>query len=234
MTISVYPVYTLLEPGSLEGAAALVIDTLRMTSVAATALNNGCEGLRVVREVDEARALARDSGALLGGERGAVKIPGFDFSNSPLEYTAGRVRGRRLVMTTTNGTRAIHSAEGAADVYLGCLMNATAAARTLARFDRVAVVLAGTEGRFSLEDAVTAGAVISRLGPDRELDDMAVASLALYESAREDVHAFLAPTRHYRRLGGLGFEGDLRLCLTEDATPCVPRLGADGWFRPAE
>jgi len=233
MKLSVYPVYSLLTPQSLEGAAALVIDTLRMTSVAAVALGNGCAGLRVVCEVEQARALARETGALLGGERQALRIAGFDFSNSPLEYTAEKLRGRRLVMTTSNGTRAIQAALGALEVYLGCLMNASAAARALEGRDALAIVLAGTGGRFSLEDAVTAGAVIARLGPGCELDDMALAALCLYERARGDMHAFLSPTAHYRKLARLGFSGDLRLCLTEDAAPCLPRLCGDGWFRAA-
>ena len=233
MKCSVCPVYTLLTPEALEDACAVVIDTLRMTSVAACALHHGCAGLQVVCEVDEARALAGATGALLGGERGAVKIPGFDFSNSPLEYTEERIAGRRLVMTTTNGTRAIRSALSAREVYLGCLANASAAASVLAGKERAVLVLAGTLGRFSLEDAVTAGAILHRLSCPFEADDMALAALALYERARSDFHAFLGRVAHYQRLAALGFSGDLDLCLTEDALPCVPRLCEDGWFRPA-
>ena len=233
MKISVCPVYTLLTPEALSGPA-LVIDTLRMTSVAAVALANGCAGLKVVCEVDEARALAAQTGALLGGERGAVKIPGFDFSNSPLEYTRERVSRRRLVMTTTNGTRAIRSALAARPLYLASLVNASAAADALRGEESACIVLAGTVGRFSLEDAVTAGAVIDRLDPSNQLDDMALAARALYRQARGDLHAFLSPVHHYQRLAELGFSGDLQLCLSEDAAPALPRLQDDGWFRAAE
>ena len=93
-------------PGDLDGAAAIVIDTLRMTSVAAAAMSNGCAGLLACATVEAARKAAKARDALLGGERNALRIDGFDFSNSPLEYTREAIGGKRLVMTTTNGTRA--------------------------------------------------------------------------------------------------------------------------------
>ena len=230
MQISVYPVYTVLERESLPGATAVVIDTLRMTSVATVALHNGCAGLRAVCDVEEARGLAARTGSLLGGERKALKIPGFDFSNSPLEFTPGAVRGRRLVMTTTNGTNAIQSVLDADEVFLGCLLNADAVAKSVAGRERLVIALAGTAGRFSMEDAVAAGAIISRLGADCALDDMALASHTLYEACRNNIQGFLSSALHYRRLESLGLLEDLRFCLQEDTVPCVPRLGADGWF----
>ena len=181
MRYTVYPVHTLLcEP---PRGAAVVIDTLRMTTVAATALESGCSSVRTAATVEEATRLARQTGALRGGERSAVKIPGFDLSNSPLEYTPERLKGRPLILTTSNGTQAVASAEGAPRLYLGCLRNAGALADRLRGEEEVAFVLAGTAGRFSLEDALTAGALLGRL-PSGEMDDMAVAALALYRQNR--------------------------------------------------
>ena len=128
MNVSVMAVPANILPGALDGAAAIVIDALRMTSVAVTALHNGCAGVLACPGVEEAKAAAVRSEALLGGERNALLIPGFDFSNSPLEYTAEKVAGRNLVMSTSNGTKAIAAASSAKRVLLAAFVNAKAAA----------------------------------------------------------------------------------------------------------
>ena len=232
MRIDVIPVYTCLREGDLNGAAALVIDTLRMTSVAAAALANGCAGIKAAAGVDEARGIARRTGALLGGERAAMKIPGFDLSNSPYEYTEERVGGRRVVMTTTNGAQAISACAGAEHVFLGCLLNASAAAGALAEYQACVIVPAGTAGRFSLEDAVTAGAVLTRLKGRFDPDDMAICAMTLYERAKNGMRGFMKDVPHVKRLISLGYERDVDRCLEEDMISCVPRLDGDGWFVP--
>ncbi len=233
MKARVFATPALLRNGDLDGSTAVVIDALRMTSVAAVAIANGCAGLMAVGEVDEARACAEAHGALLGGERNAVEIAGFDFSNSPETYTAERVRGRRLVMTTTNGTKAIAAASGADRLLLGAFVNASAVAAAVRGADLLGIVCAGTMGAFTLEDALAAGAILWRLardGADLVLDDMAIAALTLYEGARRDLHAALSKTSHYNRLQRLGLMDDLRFCLSEDIVSAVPTLGADNWF----
>lgn len=233
MKVSVLATPANLLHGALEGAAAIVIDALRMTSVAATAMEHGCVALLACAEVEEAKEAAAASGALLGGERNALLIPGFDFSNSPLEYTAERIAGRRLVMSTSNGTRAIVAASGAKRVLLGAFVNAEAVARAVQGEERVAIICAGTLGAFTLEDALAAGAILARLermGAPLERDDMALAVCMLYEAARRDLPAALADTKHFRRLRSLGLEADLRYCLTEDTLESVPEKRADGWF----
>ena len=140
MEISVCPVPLALRPGQLDQATAVVIDVLRMTSVAVTALSHGCAGIRAVETVEEARAAAASCGALLGGERGAVRIDGFDLDNSPLNYTAERVAGRNLVMTTSNGTRALAAAAGADRVLLAGFLNVSAVARALSRSEKAACI----------------------------------------------------------------------------------------------
>lgn len=221
-------------PGVFDGAAAIVIDALRMTSVAATAFQNGCAGLLACAQVEEARAAAAACGGLLGGERNALKIDGFDFSNSPAEYTRQRVSGRRLVMSTSNGTRAIAGCSGAKRVLLGAFLNASAVARRVAEEDRVVILCAGTLGAFTLEDALAAGAVIERLQrshPRAVLDDMALASRRLYGQASEGgLYAYLQGTRHFSRLQSLGLEEDLHTCLSEDRLDAVGERAPDGWF----
>lgn len=219
--------------GGLTGWTAVVIDALRMTSVAVTAVANGCAGLRAEADVDDARREAAQAGALLGGERSALPIEGFDFDNSPLSYTPARVKGQRIVMSTSNGTRAIAAAAGARRVLLGAFVNAAAVADAVQSDAQVALVCAGTLGAFTLEDALAAGAMLDRLAA-RDVrmarDDMAIAVQMLYAQGRDDLQGALAETAHYRRLQSLGMEEDLAYCLSEDALRAVPERGSDGWF----
>lgn len=233
MDVRVYAEPALLKAGCLEGTCAVVIDVLRMTSVAATAIENGCAGLLAVAEPEAARAIARERQALLGGERQALPLEGFDFGNSPLAYTRNRVSGRRLVMTTSNGTRAILAAEGARRLVLGGFVNATAVARALLEEGRVAILCAGTLGAFTLEDAMAAGAILDRLersGVGPVPDDMGRAALMLYRGARGDLAGALRGAGHVETLRSLGMQDDIAYCLSEDLLQAVPERGADGWF----
>ena len=229
MRINAYATPHDILPGDLDGAAAVVIDTLRMTSVAAAAMQSGCVGLYTCAEVDQARRAAHECGALLGGERNALKIDGFNFSNSPLEYTPEAIGGRRLVMSTSNGTRAIAACAGARRLLLGALVNAHAVAEALRDEAHVALVCAGTNGAFTLEDALTAGAIALHL-PDAELDDAALAFQMLYRSACGNLFGALSATTHFSRLRRLGFEADLQFCLKPDSVNALCERAADGWF----
>lgn len=216
-------------PGDLDGAAAIVIDTLRMTSVAAAAMSHGCAGLLACASVEDARRAAGAHHALLGGERGALKIDGFDFSNSPLEYTREAIDGRRLVMTTSNGTRAIAACAPARRLLLAALVNVAAVAEACKKEETVAIVCAGTAGAFTLEDALTAGALSLCLNGD-EKDDAAIAFEALWLASQGDLPRALSATRHYNRLLSLGFQPDLDFCLTPNRLSAVCERAGDGWF----
>lgn len=217
----------------LLNAVAVVIDALRMTSVAAIAMENGCAGLMPVAGVQEAMDVARESGALLGGERNALRINGFDFSNSPDEYTREKIQGRRLVMTTTNGTRAILAASAAKRVLLGAFVNAKAVAEAVRHADKLVIICAGTYGAFTMEDALAAGSILARMaacGIEMTLKDGALAARMLYQGAGGDMHAALKKTAHYQRLETLGLAKDLDFCLREDILRVAPERGRDGWF----
>jgi len=119
-------------------------------------------------------------------------------------------------------------------VLLGAFVNARAVAHAVQGTEALAFVLAGTHGAFTLEDALAAGAILARLGEmgaALEADDMAAASIALYECSRDNPHRLLSKTRHYQRLCGLGLTEDVRYCLTEDVLGTVPVQQEDGWFR---
>lgn len=214
---------------SLHGRTAVVIDVLRATTTIATALAHGAQGVYPVAGVDEARALAKTyNGAVLGGERGGLPLEGFQAGNSPLEYTEALVGGRVVVMTTTNGTKALRRTVEAKATYIatGALVNARAVARwTLGRGGDVTLVCAGTEERFSLEDAAGAGCIVAAcqaLATDCVLTDAAFAAMKLWERYSHTPGDVFADSLHGRRLEGLGFAADLKYCASVDTVSVVP------------
>ena len=207
----------------LRNHVVIVVDVLRATSVMVTAVEHGVRFIIPVSEVEEAVDMARQLGnqrVLLCGERQAKPIPEFHLSNSPLEYTPEMVADREMVMTTTNGTRAILRAKDARVLLLGSFLNASAVAHVARENgENIAIVCAGTNGKFSLDDILCSGAIISRL---LELDDLARTALTLYDSYKDDLRAALAGSAHVERLRSLGMEDDIRFCLQEDVMDAVP------------
>ncbi|MBO8140561.1 MAG: 2-phosphosulfolactate phosphatase [Firmicutes bacterium] len=221
-----------MEPG--EFGAVAVIDVLRATTTIVTALENGARGVVPVGSPDDARAWrAAGPDVVLGGERGARALAGFDLGNSPLEYGPERVAGKLVVMTTTNGTAAFERARsvaGGAAVIAACLRNAQAAAQRLrqlagAQGGGALIVCAGTDGRFSAEDAYAAAVVLeamAREGP-LELGDGAQAALRMAGTVASP-RAALRATRHGRKLVQLGFETDVDFCAKVSVSDTVPTL----------
>src|SRR5512133_1299818 len=192
---------------------------MRATSVIAQALASGYRRVFCCREIEEARAFRAELGdaAVVGGERNAQRIEGFDLGASPLEYL--EPRAETPILTTTNGTRTILAAASNSEVVLlGCLLNldaVVAAAREPG--EHVTVVCAGFQGAFAIDDAYTAGRIVGLL--DGESTDAAVAAAAIasaYPSAWEGVNA--------RTYGPPGLEDDLRWCTQENTLTIVPRL----------
>lgn len=207
------------------GAAVVVVDAFRASTTIAVLVRAGARVIPAVSP-DEAGELPADFRA---GERGSAKLAGFDFGNSPTEILAAEVPpGSTVALTTTNGTRVVRAATrtrpGAAAVFTGAFVNATALAETLAgdHSDEVFVVGCGWEGRRSSEDEAAAGAILRRLQKlGAQLDGRARRSVELYHA--RSGHA-LRNNAAARRLKRLGYEKDLDLCLAEDAVPVVPRL----------
>lgn len=221
----------------LRSHVVIVVDALRATSVMVTATHNGVRAIVPVSEVEEAVDMARSLGnqrVLLCGERQGKPIPEFHLSNSPLEYTPDRVSGRVMVMTTTNGTRAILKAKDAKMLFAGAFLNAAAVARAARQNgENIAIICAGTAGKFSLDDILCSGCIISRLleiDPKQYLDDLARTALTLYDSYRDNLRASLAGCAHVEYLRKLGMEEDIRCCLEEDTTDAVP-VYQDGVLR---
>lgn len=229
MIIEVFGVHSHVINKDLRYTQAVVIDTLRATSVMIAALNNGCRQVLPTIEIDEAmlcKRTMREHTVLLGGERNAVLIPGFDLSNSPLEYTRETVEGKVLVLTTTNGTAAIHRAASSKRVLIGAMINASAVARKLMEEgDHTTIICSGTRGKYSLDDIFTAGCIISKLrelGSEIQLDDLGFTSEMLYLQYKNDWHALVKNASHYKILVDCGYADDIAYCMQEDVFDIVP------------
>lgn len=215
----------------LKDKVVVIIDVLRATSVMVTALNNGCKKVIPVREIKEAMEIARQDkeNNLLGGERDGIKIEGFHFSNSPLDYTKEAVEGKTLIMTTTNGTRAIKNSEVADVILIAAMINGRAVAEKLVELKKdVVFVNAGTYGQFSMDDFITCGYIVSCMkenledkGDDISLSDIAITAQYIYE-ANPDIFSFVEKADHYKRLQHLDCNEDLIYCFTKDIVDIVP------------
>ena len=197
----------------------IVVDVLRATSTIAQVLASGYERVFSCAEIDEARALRERLGeGLLGGERNAIKIEGFDVGASPREFL-GEPRARAVIFSTTNGTRAIlEAAASCEEVLLGSLLNLDAvAAAARERGQDVLLLCAGFQGAFALDDAYCAGRIVQLLGG--EATDSAKAADAIAR-AWPDAHEGLLA----RTYGPPGLEEDIAFCAQVSVLEVVPRL----------
>ena len=164
--LNVHALPTLVTPEELRNGTAVVIDVLRATTTIVHALEADAREIIPCLEVDEARQLAaeflRDE-VLLGGKRQGRPIEGFDLGNSPEEYTVERVAGKTIVLTTTNGTRAIGRCRAARRTLIGAFLNATAVYQELWNEEQVDLVCAGTDDQISRDDVLLAGMLVERL-----------------------------------------------------------------------
>ena len=200
-----------------EAPIAVVVDVVRATSSIAQALASGYERVLCCRELDDARALRAELGeeAVVGGERDAVVVEGFDVGASPREFAQAPL-ARTLILSTTNGTAAILAAAANADrVLLGSLLNVSAVAAAVD--DDVAIVCAGYKGSFAFDDAYCAGRIVAALDGARTDAALAAALLAhAYPRALDGLQA--------RTYGPPGLEADIEFCARVDTLEVVPRL----------
>lgn len=235
MTLDVLFTPAGLTPAEAQGRTTFVIDILRAGTTMCAALAHGARAIIPAGTTEEALRLAQTIGSadvLLAGERDCLPIPGFQLGNSPLEMTEAAVRGKTLVVTTTNGTRALLACQGAAAVYAACAANLGAATErgreALEREGGLLIVCAGRGGAFSLDDAYCAGrlveAVLGGRRSRRGLSDAAIASLDLVRRYGQDWERPLARSRAGRELTRLGFRADLLDSGRLDAYPVLPHF----------
>jgi len=217
-SIKIFEIPADTESINLRDSIAVVIDVLRATSTIINALRHGCKGVIPVAEIEQAlllRKQKRDLAPLLCGERKGKRIDGFDLGNSPAEYKSEVVKDKLLILTTTNGTRAMAAARDAKVVYVLSLLNLKTTVNKVACLDKdINIICAGTNGRPSLEDNVCAGLFITELlKSDKFLPDKNCSEIiAMANEYSGNLLKMLQTSRHGQYLEEIGFGSDLEFC----------------------
>lgn len=212
----------------LENKIAVVIDMFRATSVIVTALNNGCEEvipfLTIEETLESSEELNREE-YILGGERRAVKIDGFDLSNSPLEYTKEVVENKKVLITTTNGTRTLTKSNSAKRIIIAALINGKAVADKLLEINEdVVIINAGTNGNFSMDDYICSGYIINemlKVDNNIELTDISKTANMIYEN-NSDIISYVKEATHYSVMKSLELDNDIEYCMKKSIVNNVP------------
>jgi 2-phosphosulfolactate phosphatase len=224
LTPALLPLY------NVEEYIVVIIDIFRATSSICYGIENGAEAIVPVSQVEECAAY-REKGLdyLLAAERNGEVVAGFDFGNSPFSYTKEKVAGKTIVLTTTNGTHALHLSRNAKKIVIGSFLNLTALSNWLkTQNDNILLVCAGWKNNINLEDTLFAGAVVENLKElDLTTDDPAIAANDLYNIAKADLEGYLKKTSHSERLKQLGIEADIAFCINVDLTTAIPILEND-------
>ena len=213
---------SLLNLYDVNSSIVVIIDVLRATSTIASALYNGAKSVIPVDSVAECIKLGKQMDVITAGERDGKIAEGLKYGNTPLQYTPKFIKGKTLVLTTTNGTRLLHMAlaEGAFRIITGSFCNFSAVCDYLiAQNKNVILACAAWKDRVNIEDTLFAGAVINRIKSKFQQDcDAGQMAEILYNQAKDDLFGFMKNhnASHYERLMGYGLEEDIRFCLTID------------------
>ena len=221
-TPALFPVYY-----SSNDCVVVVIDVFRATSAICTAFAHGVNSIIPVSSVSDAIAY-KEEGYIVAAERSGEIVKGFDIGNSPFSYMDPKLKGKDVVLTTTNGTKAIERAKAADTIIIGSFLNLEAVVDYLAKKNKnVLLLCAGWKNRFNLEDSLFAGAVAHYLSENKTfagLADSSLAARALYREAKNDMGAFLKNSSHRKRLERLNLEKDINFCLQESIYSIVPEF----------
>jgi 2-phosphosulfolactate phosphatase len=216
-----YPVY------HRDDNIVVVIDILRATSAICTAFEYGVEKMIPVASLEEATEYKK-KGFLVGAERNGIAIEGFDFGNSPEGYMTEIIKGKTVVISTTNGTQAIEATQNAHKVVIGAFTNITSLCDWLKLQNKSVLLLcSGWKNKFNLEDTLFAGAVADILLKEIKVfksGDGALASVFLYRSAEKNPYKYLRNSSHSERLASMGLKHDIKYCLSLDKTDIIPIL----------
>jgi len=216
----------------VAGRVVAVVDVLRASTTIATALSNGARAVIPFESPDDvvtrAKAFER-SDVRLAGERKMLPIPGFDLGNSPRQFTREAVEGKTVLITTTNGTTAITNTQGARDVVIASYVNYTAVLTMLRTALRggtdIAIVCAGRDRQFALEDAGCAGRFVNNVSKRMAgivLNDAAQACALIDRKYADQVQRLFEASEHGRSLRDAGFGDDLAACAAVDSYPVIP------------
>ena len=229
----------------LRDATCVVFDVLRATSTFVTALHNGAKAIIPVSEIAEALALRqKQPDVLLGGERDGVRIRAaqtggidFDLGNSPREFTPEKVRGKTIISTTTNGTRALRACAGAQTVLAASFLNLTATAQFILRLrpEQIVLVCAGTRENRADEDVLASGALCEMFLRDsggRAVSDSVETALSAWRKAKSNLLEVVSEAENARRLLAIPeLRDDVAFCLQQDIYPLVAKMEGEAVIR---
>jgi 2-phosphosulfolactate phosphatase len=213
---------SLLKLYDISNSTVVIIDILRATSTIAAALHNGAKSVIPVDSVAACIQLGKQMEVITAGERDGKIAEGLQYGNTPLQYTSDFIKGKTLVLTTTNGTRLLHLAlnANAKTIITGSFCNISSVCDYITnQKTNVILACAAWKNRINIEDTLFAGAVINRIKENMEINcDASQIAETLYFQARENVFNFLKEKNasHYHRLMNFNLETDIRFCLTED------------------
>lgn len=221
-----------LTPQDVQGRVVAVIDVLRASTTIAVALSNGARAIIPMENSDDVvtRSKQLEPGAFrLAGERRMLKMDGFDLGNSPLEHTRDAVEGKTVLLSTTNGTKALLAVQGACDVVVASYVNLSAVSTMLRTALRggldVTLVCAGQDRQFALEDAACAGRyvhTVSKRLTGLDTNDAAYAVSSIDKKFGDNLMRLFHTAAHGRALAAAGFGDDLAACAAVDSYPVVP------------
>ena len=211
-----------------ENTIVVVVDLLRATTVISTAFNFGVKEIIPVPSLEIAKTYIDREDFIVAAERNAMPIKGFDYGNSPFQYMNNDILNKTLVLTTTNGTKAINIASSY-EVITSCFINIDAVEEFLLNSNKdVLILCSGWKGVFNLEDTIFSGCLANKLISSKKFNvncDSTLASLNLYEQAKHDYFSFLANSAHRKRLKFLNIEKDTEFCLNPDfKSKIIPTL----------
>jgi 2-phosphosulfolactate phosphatase len=209
----------------LEGKIVVVIDVLRATTAMCMGFAHGVSAIRPVAEPADCLPW-QQKGYLVAAERNGQVVAGFDFGNSPYAFMRPEMQGKKVALTTTNGTRALQLAAAADVVCVGAFVNLHAVCKFLKQDERdVLLLCAGWKNNFNLEDSLFGGAVVAELSADfSEKCDASLAAALLYEQAKNDLFGFIQQSSHYKRLAHMGIEADIKLAMQCNLVDVLPRM----------
>ena len=203
----------------------VVIDVLRATSAICTAFHYGVDKIIPVSTLDQAIEY-KDKGFHVAAERKGKIVSGFEFGNSPLSYTNDKLKDQTLVLTTTNGTKAINMTKDIEQLLIGSFLNLDAICNYLIELNKSVLILgSGWENKFCLEDSICAGAVSEQLLKTNKFEsnsDSTIAAKYLFLSAKSNYFGYLKASSHRKRLKKLNLNEDIKYCLTPNQTDVIP------------
>ncbi len=226
LTLSTVLSPRLLKLYDCKNTVVVVIDVFRATSTIATALHNGATRIIPVDSVEKCIAIGTQTGGITAGERDGKVIPGLQYGNSPAEYPESFIKGKTLVLTTTNGTKLLHMAlnAGADSVITGSFPNLQPVCDYLLKQGKnVLLGCSAWKDKFNLEDTLFAGAVVHQIKSSFHIDcDSSLAAEEMYLKHKDNMLEFVQKLSHWKRLSAFGLEKDLEYCITPNVAPVLP------------